>query len=145
MESLGGHIKQRKQITIIIYLLMFLFRVLQDSLSYWILIYRKWAVGYKLSCLFRKVPWRCMIKNLPYFNLAVPVGLITRIYIFLRINSRYEVRNSLNNTGLCCRFHISNCHLVRQKRFLQGGLILFFNFSLQSLLAGTKATVNCKC
>ena len=145
MESLGGHIKQRKQITIIIYLLMFLFRVLQGSLSNWILIYRKWAVGYKLSCLFRKVPWRCMIKNLPYFNLAVPVGLITRIYIFLRINSRYEVRNSLHNTGLCYLFHISNCHLVRQKRFLQGGLILFFNFSLQSLLAGTKATVNCKC
>ena len=63
-------------------------------------------------------------KYLPYFNVAVPVGL-TRIYIYiLRINSRYEVRNSLNNTGLCCRFHISNCHLVRQKRFLQGGYAL---------------------
>ena len=64
-----------------------------------------------------------MIKNLLYFNLAVPVGLITRIYIWsiffgaedneLRINSRYEVRNFLNNTGLCYLFHISNCHLVR--------------------------------
>ena len=66
-----------------------------------------------------------MIKNLLYFNLAVPVGLITQIYIFLRINSRYEVRNSLNNTGLCYLFHISNCHLVRQKRFLQAGDALF--------------------
>ena len=64
-------------------------------------------------------------KNLPYFNVAVPVGLIMRIYIFLRINSRYEVRNSLNNTGLCYLFHISNCHLVRHKRFLQGGYALF--------------------
>ena len=64
-------------------------------------------------------------KHLPSFNLAVPVGLITRIYIFLRINSRYEVRNSLNNTGLCYLFHISNCHLVRHKRFLQGGYALF--------------------
>ena len=91
----------------------FLFRVLQGSLSCWILIFRKWAVGCKLSCLFRKVPWRCMIKNLSYSNLAVPAGLITRIYIFLRINSRYEVRNALNNTGLCYLFHISNCHLVR--------------------------------
>ena len=53
-------------------------------------------------------------KYLLYFNLAVPVGLITRIYIFLRISSRYEVRNSLNNTGLCYLFHSSNCHLVRQ-------------------------------
>ena len=52
-------------------------------------------------------------KYLLYFNLAVPVGLITRIYIFLRISSRYEVRNSLNNTGLCYLFHISNYHLVR--------------------------------
>ena len=77
-----------------------------------------------------------MIKNLLYFNLAVPVGLITRIYIYgpfffgaedneLRINSRYEVRNSVNNTGLCYLFHISNCHLVRHKRFLQGGYALF--------------------
>ena len=85
-----------------------------------------------------------MIKNLPYFNLAVPVGLITRIYIFLRINSRYEVRNSVNDTGLCYFFHISKCHLVRQKRFLPGGYALL-KLSLQSLLAGTKATVNCKC
>ena len=63
-------------------------------------------------------------KNLLYFNVAVPVGLIMRIYIFLRINSRYEVRNSLNNTGLCYLFHISNFQLVRQKRFLQGGYAL---------------------